>query len=331
MKRRAFGFLRASEKETGGCPETARPSGNNAMLNILKSDPGGKVQDLYSSAHVPESRRLKAWLDDRLKRGETEVFSEVITLTPTLAEMLLKRNPANRNLRQRAVATYATDINGGNWALNGESIKISRDGLMNDGQHRCHAVIEAGRSIKTVVLFGVERESRMTVDQGAVRTAGNFLSMAGHENANVVASACSFIWQFENGGDVTCNNRVLPSKMQVAQTYRDHPGIDASIKAIPRGGRAAGSKSLLAFCHYVLSRRSGAHTATAFILQLCLGDGLPMKSPIYWARETLRDDGKTMRPATKAELIFRTWNAWRNGKAAKQRVHLQGELPVLER
>lgn len=330
MKRRAFKFLRASEKETGGCPETARPSGNNAMLNILKSDPGGKVQDLYSAAHVPESRRLKAWLDDRLKRGETEVFSEVITLTPTLAEMLLKRNPGNRTLRQRAVGAYATDISSGNWALNGESIKIARDGLMNDGQHRCHAVVSAGRSIRTVILFGVDRDSRMTVDQGAVRTAGNYLAMNGAKDSNHVAAVASLLWQYEEGGRFATGGYSRPTKAQVAQSAESHPGIYDSILAVPTGSRLVATKSLLAFCHYVIARRAGRHLADTFILSLGLG-GMARSNPISRVRDRLLGEGKKLTTPQKIELIFRGWNAWRRGETKERSVALKGEIPSLGR
>lgn len=257
------------------------------------------------------------------------MFSEVVTLTPVLAELLLERNADNRNLRQRAVDTYVTDIKNGDWALNGESIKVSIEGFLNDGQHRCRAVVEAGRAIQTVILFGVERETRMTVDQGAVRTAGNYLAMAGHENSNNIAAVASLIWQHETFGIGNNPGKHKPTKVQVAQTAEAHPGVGDSIRAIPSSARVGRSRSVLAFCHYLLSRRSKSH-ADSFFLRLVLGDGLTRKDPIYHCRERLLSPNR-MTAAEKVEVILRTWNAHRKGQPQTKCSPILGELPKIER
>lgn len=304
------------------------------MLNVATAEATGNktpVEPLFSKTNVAERRRHKAWLEDRISRARREgsVNTEIVTLTPALAEMLLERNPGNRNIRSRTVDNYCSDIKAGNWAVNGESIKVSIHGELNDGQHRCHAVIAAGRSIETLITFGLARESRMTVDQGAVRTAGNYLSMAGIKDANVTAAVASFVWQYENHGRIATGSNARPTKVQIAETYRSHPGITESVSAIPARARAGRSKSVLAFCHYILSRRSRTN-ADYFIMRLCLGDGLSRQDPIYHCREKLLTDNR-LTSGEKVELIFRTWNAVRREKSAKKCPPILGELPKLER
>lgn len=319
----------ASRKEKGGAPEDARRG--NDMLYVDKRPAASKPlldTPLFSEANVAETRRAMAWLQNRVERAAHEgSFTETINLTPVIAELLLERNESNRNVRHRAVDTYATDIEAGNWCFNGEAIKVSVEGLLNDGQHRCHAVIKAARSIRTNITFGLERDSRMTVDQGAVRTAGNYLSMAGHESGNQLAAVASLMWQYENLGAI--DNKRPPTKTQINQTVEDHPGFADSIKAIPSGARVGRSRSVLAFCHYIIARRSKLH-ADSFFLRLVLGDGLSRRDPIYHCRERLLAPSK-MRAEEKVEIILRTWNAHRRGQVQTKCSPVLGELPKIER
>lgn len=321
----------AFPKEKGSTPE-GDCRGNDAMLKVAHANPGGNiapVEPLFSSANVAETRRTLAWLNDRIARAEKEgAFTETVILTPVLAELLLERNPKNRNIRENAVVAYATDIRNGDWAFNGESLKLSVEGFLNDGQHRCHAVIRAGRAIKTSVAFGLARETRMTVDQGAVRTAGNYLSMAGHSSANHIAAIATMIWRYETLG--TLDSRAgSPTKTQVSRVVEENPAIGDSLDAIPSGASIGRSRSVLAFCHFLLAKRARIH-ADSFILRLCLGDGLTRKDPIFWCRERLMADRK-MRADEKAELILRTWNAYRRGNVQTKSSPITGELPHIER
>lgn len=302
------------------------------MLSIDKSNPGskGEVPSLFTEANGSEARRAAAWLQDRISRAAKEgPFTETVVLSPILAEILLANNPDNRNLRERAIETYAEDIRNGDWALNGEGIKISDEGLLNDGQHRCHAVVRAGRAIKTFISFGLERDSRFTVDQGATRTSGNYLAMSGVKNPNEVAAVAGMLWRYEVLGTLD-SSRGSPTKVQIFQTVEANPDIISSIEAIPSSARNIGrSRSVLAFCHLLFARRARTH-ADAFILRLCLGDGLTRRDPIFWCRERLMTEAK-MRAHEKAELIIRTWNAYRRGAVQTKSSPITGELPRIER
>jgi hypothetical protein len=101
------------------------------------------------------------------------------------------------------------------------------------------------------------------------------------------------------------------------------------VRAVPNSGRVAGSKSVLAFCHYLIGRRA-PNLATDFIRKLCLGEGLKTTDPIYRCRERLLAD-RRLNASEKIELILRTWNATRGGKVMKRTVHVTGEIPALER
>lgn len=285
---------------------------------------------LFSCADVSGSRRAQSWLAEQLRRGEHETFSTVIELTPALAELLLARNPDNRNVREQRVIDYATDIKGGNWDLNGEALKVSRCGFLNDGQHRCHGVVRAATSIRTMIIFGLRRETRTTLDQGSVRTAGDYLGMEGIESGNQSAAVAGMLWQYENLGRVSRQSLYRPTKAQVRESFHAHAGINASIRAANHKGAAlVGGVSTLAFCHYLFAQKD-QKAADEFVIKLARGDGLAASSPVYRCRERLHVN-RRMKLEEKVELIFRTWNAVRkNRKFDSKSSPIKGELPALE-
>lgn len=302
------------------------------MLNIMskRSSANSDAGDIFTAGLSQDARRASAWLDDRLKKAMVAgPFSEVVKLTPALAELLLKRNEANRHLRVQKLADYIADMKSGSWELNGESIKVSRDGLLNDGQHRCQAVVESGCTIETMITFGVARETRTTLDQGAIRSPGDYLGMEEVEYSNEVAAAAALLWQYEHRGRVSYQTAHRPTKQQVRETYARHKGLSVSVTFVPRkGSSTTGGASVLAFVHYVLSH-VGEEAAGYFINKLVRGDGLSARDPIYVCRERLHSD-KRMKVGEKVELIFRAWNAHRRGRKLGKLQVMGGELPEIE-
>lgn len=303
------------------------------MLNIFKQP--SKVtlreqEELFSATDVAEKRRAEAWLDDRIARSQSGVFSEVALLTPALAEMLKAINPDNRNIRQTVVDRYVADIREGNWKLTGESVKVSKEGLLNDGQHRCTAVIRAGRSITTIFTFGLDRQSRLVVDQGAVRTTGDYLGMAGVADGNHVAAVATLIWQYERFGLVSHNSHFRPTKTQIQEVAVCNPGIVASIRAVPAKYSLLASKSILAFCHFEFAK-SDKEAANAFLEKLVKGTGLDENDPIYLARSRLLSERKTSL-GDRVELLFRAWNLHRRGVRSRTKLQLtRDKLPEIAR
>jgi len=71
----------------------------------------------------------------------------------------------------------------------------SKCGQLNDGQNRCAAVVRSGLTVPTIFVFGLERETRLTVDQGVGKRPGDYLAMSGVANSNHVAAIAAMIWQ----------------------------------------------------------------------------------------------------------------------------------------
>lgn len=312
-------------KKMGDSAEASRPKGD-LMKHIAQPVKDASVTS-FRDDNESRVERARAWVDRRVKEAQDEPVSFPINLTPEIASVLLERNPDNRNITSTKLEELMRDIGGGRWVFNGEPVIVSRDGLLNDGQHRCRAVVETGRSIQTMISFGFDRESRMTLDQGSVRTAGNYLSMSGVPDGNNIAAVCVLIWQYKELGRISSSGAERPTKSQsllLAQSYSDI--IDSLHFCAKTNGVA--SKSLLAFCHWAIARKSDRGLVDAFFTKLIEGSSLEPRDPILYVRNRLLSHRLT--PNEKVFLIFRAWNAWRLGEKPRTFVMGTAKLPKLE-
>lgn len=320
--------------EKGGAPVGGRLE-NFDMLSIAEKPDTGKTKGAtVAKFHtVSDGRKAALWLDDHVAKAGNVVTSIVADLTPELAAVLLERNPANRSLKRTKVEDYAKDMKTGAWKFNGEPIIVASDGLLNDGQHRCAAVIESRRSVKAVFVFGVERETRDTLDQGANRTSADYLSIHGHTDTNHLSGAARCLWQWRTYGFISDGSTFRPTRSEIVDTVDDNPGLKKSLEIVSRRGSSAfSSRSVLAFCHFAFKSVATEKDIAAGFFMDCLIDGANLKSgdPILYVRNRLIADRKSLRMPEKAELLFRAWNAHR---LAQTRVLIRvagGELPILE-
>jgi hypothetical protein len=267
-----------------------------------------------------EEERATQWFAERMLRAEDEVFSEVVTITPTIAKLMLRRNPDNRNIRAGKLAGYKADLESGRWTLNGEPIVISKGGLLNDGQHRLTAVVETGVPMKALIVFGVSRSSRLTLDQGIDRKLVDILHMGGHkENADGVGAVARLMSLLEKTGTLKPRFGRAAKMAGVTRSEAHGTAIDNEAE-IQRslllcrapGFSKLGSLASLAFTHLMLARVN-REAADAFMTALISGADLKQGTPLYLARERLL----TVRRAKAAEVfetIVRGWNAARTGK-----------------
>src|SRR5690242_317324 len=76
----------------------------------------------------------QSWFNAMVLKGKHERFVVTnVLVTPALAVVMLASNEENRSVSDSYVAMYAQDMQAGRWLLNGENLKVSKDGLLNDG------------------------------------------------------------------------------------------------------------------------------------------------------------------------------------------------------
>lgn len=274
------------------------------------------------------------WYIAQMARGEKEVFSEQTSITPEMAALLLKKNPDNRNLSKKRIAELRADLEGGRFVLNGEPIIVSKDGLLNDGQHRLIACAESGVAFRSIVTFGVTRSSRLTLDQGGARTVADYLDMQGaNEQSKVAATVGRMLWQYQRAGMIASNGKVKglrtwPTKAEIlAAVSESERDIARNIQAVQQTSRLVGSLSFVVFCRLILERADRT-MGPVFIDRLLDGANLKPDSPIFLLRERFINDPK-MRQPDRFEAVVRAWNAMRKGKPI-QKIQIMGNVPKVE-
>lgn len=280
-----------------------------------------------------ERNRMLSWLQSHIADAMASPKTEAVTLTPVLAGLLLQLNDANRPISEVNLDRIKRDILAGRWEFNGDTTAVSRDGFLNNGQHRCRAVVETGVAVKVIMVFGVSRHSRMTVDQGATRTVGHYIAMLGHGDANVLATVGNYVWQFKEYGYLSSNPGLRPTKSEVLLAIDHFKDIPDSLRAIPfKGGSVLAVRSIMAFCHWAIAQRAGSVEADAFLNRLMKGNNLAEGDPILYCRNRLLDMRKDGggRANDRVELIFKTWNAHRQRKKVDRIVLGSDKLPTLE-
>jgi hypothetical protein len=321
------------DQKKGRATEAVRPKEIH-MLNVAERAPKAKLfkKDANQFITVSPEKRAADWLEDQVAKAGGKVTTQIVDLTPALARALLNRNEGNRKCSDAIVTQYARDMRNGAWQFNGEPIIVSADGRLNDGQHRSEAVIAADTTIQAIMVIGVARATRTTLDQGKMRSIGDYLTMEGHSNAAQLGTAASQAWQFSTFGKLATGSQSRPTKSEVMAFIDANPDIAASLTFIQRkGADAAGGRTMLAFCHWAFWQRAKLRRpADDFILALIEGAGLPLGHPILYVRNRLINERGRLRANDKAELIFRAWNAHRTNKTVRSFQISGGKLPELE-
>lgn len=101
-------------------------------------------------------------------------------MTPEDAAQMLRRNTHNRPLNQRRVDDLVHAIKTGQWKLTHQGIALSRDGVLQDGQHRLMAISRAGIPVE-IQVSEVDSEIFDVIDTGRARGPRDALALAGFE------------------------------------------------------------------------------------------------------------------------------------------------------
>lgn len=254
---------------------------------------------------------------------------EVTTVTPRYAKELLAKNFNNRTIRNRWVEEYASAMTRGEWEFNGDSIRIDRNGVVLDGQHRLSAVIASGVPMKTLLVTGLEPKVFDTIDTGKKRTAGDALSMRGETNANGLAAVARMYFTYMQSGN-PCKTVITPTVPQVEETIDENPGIR---NATDRVTKSKWCKRYLTvriggFCYYVFRQHDFAAATEDFFNGLETGAELVEGSPIMLLRDRLMEDRISrdrLAEEYKVALIFKAFRHARDGQTLRNlRIRMHG-------
>lgn len=290
--------------------------GTTPMATVTKIAP--QAQATSASVH---------WFKDCIERAKSGVFSEITIITPAMASVILGFNAHNRTLKAKR-EVFASDMRNGRWTFNGEPLLFSVCGNLNDGQNRLHAVIDANTPQPFLCVFGLTRESRMSVDQGVARCAGDYLGMGGSKNAHNLAAIAKGVLSYERGGGL----RIAPNEISAAEVVErarnDTALMDATDYAVSvyRHTRTFAAPKIIGTAYYLLADVCPLD-ARIYLDAVCIGEGLKRTDPAFAVREALMSVGKT-KLQSKLEIIFRGWVAYRQGRTLKM-AKVLGSFPAL--
>jgi hypothetical protein len=111
----------------------------------------------------------------------------LMEITPQIAASFLEKNTSNRPLNNKHVKRLAREIEMGRWKLNGSTICLNGE-ILIDGQHRLAAVVLSGCTIQSLVVEGLDSNVFATIDAGKPRGAGDTLWLMGATNATCTAA-----------------------------------------------------------------------------------------------------------------------------------------------
>jgi hypothetical protein len=198
--------------------------------NTIDLEPSATLKLILSSiAHPPQT-------------------SLVFTITPEIASYIIENhNVGNRGKRFIKIKQYAADMTSDDWQMTGEPLKFSDLGLLRDGQNRLYACVESGKSFKTHIIFGLPDTSFQKMDQGAKRSGGDVLQIAGYTDTNNLSAAIRWVWLIDSGRVklrqglepsttlhlLQTRYQSLPDNLKTAgriyQTYRQPKGLMAAL------------------------------------------------------------------------------------------------------
>lgn len=262
------------------------------------------------------------------------VIVELCTITPESATNWLRANQHNRPVRRRHVSFLAKQILDGHWQVNGQTIIISEDEQVLDGQHRLLAVIEAGRQIQSLVVYGVDEEAFKTIDTGAVRTGADALCLEMPEvNSGTLKAASTAVGWCKRLEDGRLNSTRRISNTEIIQYIQKYPSLLQCVERLQSYQHEARPISVgIGAALFEIFQRRSSDLAEDFMQKLYTGEGITREDVEWLLRQAfIRDaQSRTKLPyVAKVRMVCKGWNHRRRGlpSASARTIQLRPDDP----
>jgi hypothetical protein len=255
-------------------------------------------------------------------------------ITPDLAAHYLTLNTHNRPLDKKRCGKLAAALQRGEWCMNGDAIRISRTGVLLDGQHRLMAVCMSKVPIDTVVIAGLPDDVFDTIDvEKKSRGAADVLAIRGEKNAAALGAIARLNFVYRKSGNAFNSNLdVSPTVKEIEKEIEKFPLLRTAAQAVcsRKWITKFVSQSIAGFCFFVFYQKNST-LCLEFFEKLETGTGLEQGSPILHLRERLTSntsDKTQLHRVYKAALIFKAFRLYLDGAYVKVlRVRTEGDAP----
>lgn len=246
--------------------------------------------------------------------------ARVVDITPAVAAQMLDKNVKNRKVSNRNFGTLVRAMKNGEWELNGEAIKVDLNGFVLDGQHRLHAVVESGVTIRTFLIEGLSSSTQDTMDTGKSRGLADVLAIRGEPNATTTAAVTRRVFLYRRHGLRSATLSSFPTTVKETLNFLDsNEWIKDLALPAARIGRLAKLPGALTGLLMVVFSEIDQDDADDFFEKLTTGAGLDAGSPLLTLRKQLmklHEDKGTTNQTYLAAITIKAWNKYRAGESA---------------
>ena len=143
---------------------------------------------------VPTANQLKtmSFVDKYMEVKEVyknNPYLSIETITPQDAIYLLNNMHRNRTIKPKNLLIARTMLKQHGWVYGVETIKISLDGLLLDGQHRLTALSELGIIAHNVeIAWNVPKETMHLIDRGVSKSDADIFTIFGYTHAKAITA-----------------------------------------------------------------------------------------------------------------------------------------------
>lgn len=206
---------------------------------------------------------------------------------------------------QALVAKLANLMQGELYAVNGDAVVISVEGLLVRGRELLQAIITT--NIRTVVLVvrGVPYDLATTsIDLARPRTPAQVLEALGAPVGWVAVDAVKFMFLEKHAWRGSLEHF---RRFEIQEIYRANRDVESSLNYVCAAGPLDANSGLLAFGHWRFGKINPP-LRDEFFEGFYKPEGLPATDVRFELREALK---KYLPPLLQAELLVKAWNVAR--------------------
>lgn len=257
------------------------------------------------------------------------VTVKIKKFTPQDAASILDNNNINnRAISKARIAEYSSAMSRGEWLFNGDSIRISDDGVLLDGQHRLTALLKSNTEQYFIVIENMKKNIGFTIDGGKNRTGGDSLTMQSgtpKHLAAAISGAIKLFQRHEKGLTMMTGGYEKLTNTQVVNKYIEQKPLIEKCCAwlnenVSRKGGILSKSEMLAITMIL----SSADEADAFLFCNMVFCGIGINE--ICAQSHLRDyllecksKAKKSNQQQRLHSIIKVWNSVRSGRNMKSK------------
>lgn len=222
-------------------------------------------------------------------RNGDQITVEEVNITPEIAAKFLAMNTRNRTPTPMHVKYLEEVFRRGEMALNGQTIKFSKSGVLLDGQHRLMACVNTGIPFPCIVVTGLPDDVLDTIDTGSrPRHVSDVLSMRGEVSSKQLAAAVRLLVTYRaTWGEIYSGGArmgvVTPRECE--ELLARHPRVRDSVRLLGQRANFVWRVGNAMALHYLFSL-SSEKVAEQFADVLLNGSG-DTSRPFNMFRESL--------------------------------------------